>query len=62
MSFRNNRLENPPISGATAWLLTDIAEAKGWHEAKHDLKPWSNYFLAIMRRAYLELIQQAGGA
>jgi Fic family protein len=29
MSFRNNRLENTPISGATAWLLTDIAEAKG---------------------------------
>jgi len=32
MSFRNNRLENSPISGATAWLLTDIAEAKGRQE------------------------------
>ena len=33
MSFRNNRLENAPISGATAWLLTDIAEAKGRQQA-----------------------------
>jgi Fic family protein len=33
MSFRNNRLENTPISGATAWLLTDIAEAKGRQES-----------------------------
>jgi Fic family protein len=33
----------------------------GWHEAKHDLGPWVNYFLAIIRRAYLELIQKAGG-
>lgn len=33
MSFRNNRLESTPISGATAWLLTDIAEAKGRQES-----------------------------
>lgn len=31
----------------------------GWHEAKHDLGPWLNYFLAIMRRAYLELIEKS---
>jgi Fic family protein len=31
----------------------------GWHEAKHDLTPWLNYFLAILRRAYLELIEKS---
>jgi len=33
----------------------------GWHEGKHDLGPWVNYFLAIVRRGYLELIEKTGG-
>jgi Fic family protein len=32
----------------------------GWHEEKHDLLPWLNYFLAILKRAYRELEAQAG--
>jgi Fic family protein len=27
----------------------------GWHEGRHDLVPWLNYFLAILKRAYREL-------
>jgi Fic family protein len=34
--------------------------SQGWHEGTHDLTPWLNYFLAIVRRAYLELIEKAG--
>jgi Fic family protein len=31
-----------------------------WHEGKHDLLPWLNHFLAIIRRAYVEFEQRAG--
>ena len=31
----------------------------GWHEGKHDLGPWLNYFLVIVRRGYLELLSSA---
>jgi hypothetical protein len=27
----------------------------GWHEGRHDLLPWLNYFLSVLRRAYREL-------
>jgi Fic family protein len=27
----------------------------GWHEGRHDLLPWLNFFLAILKRAYREL-------
>lgn len=32
----------------------------GWHEGKHDLLPWLNYFLAIVRRAYVQFEDRAG--
>jgi Fic family protein len=31
-----------------------------WHEGKHDLTPWLNFFLAIIRRACAEFEQRAG--
>lgn len=31
-----------------------------WHEGKHDLIPWLNYFLGVLRRAYREFEQRAG--
>lgn len=31
-----------------------------WHEGKHDLVPWMNFFLAIIRRACAEFEQRAG--
>jgi Fic family protein len=31
-----------------------------WHEGKHDLLPWLNHFLSIIRRAYGELERRAG--
>lgn len=34
--------------------------SEGWHEGKHDLLPWLNYFLAIARRAYVEVERRAG--
>lgn len=35
------------------------ASSQGWDEAKHDLGPWLNYFLVILRRAYSELMQKS---
>lgn len=32
----------------------------GWHEGHHDLLPWLNYFLTIIRRAHRELEERAG--
>jgi Fic family protein len=32
----------------------------GWHEGRHDLLPWLNYFLAIVRRAYVQFEERAG--
>ena len=34
--------------------------SEGWHEGKHDLIPWLNYFLGVLRRAYREFEQRAG--
>lgn len=31
-----------------------------WHEGRHDLTPWMNLFLAIIRRAYTEFEHRAG--
>ncbi|MBI5508375.1 MAG: Fic family protein [Deltaproteobacteria bacterium] len=32
--------------------------SKGWHEDAHDILPWLNYFLGVLRRAYRELEQR----
>lgn len=32
----------------------------GWHEGRHDLLPWLNYFLTILRRAYRLFEERAG--
>ena len=29
--------------------------SEGWHEGRHDLLPWLNFFLALLKRAYREL-------
>ena len=34
--------------------------SEGWHEGRHDLIPWLNYFLTILKRAYRELEKAAG--
>ena len=31
-----------------------------WHDGKHELTPWFNFFFAIIRRAYVELEERAG--
>ena len=36
--------------------------SKRWHELQHDLAPWFNFILAIIRRAYAELADIAGNA
>ena len=36
------------------------ASSAGWHEGNHDLLPWLNYFLAIVRRAYVQFEERAG--
>jgi len=34
--------------------------SKGWHEGRHELVPWLNYFLGILRRAYRLFEERAG--
>jgi len=34
--------------------------SEGWHEGSHDIFPWLNYFLSILKRAYRELEERAG--
>lgn len=34
--------------------------SEGWHEGGHDILPWLNYFLAVLKRAYREL--ERGGS
>jgi Fic family protein len=34
--------------------------SENWHEGRHDLLPWLNYFLAILRRAYREFEERVG--
>src|SRR5438128_711222 len=34
--------------------------SEGWHTGQHDLLPWLNYFLVILRRAYREFEARAG--
>ncbi len=34
--------------------------SEAWHEGRHDLLPWLNYFLTIVRRAYREFEERAG--
>jgi Fic family protein len=34
--------------------------SEGWHESQHDLLPWLQHFLAILRRAYRELDSRIG--
>jgi Fic family protein len=37
-----------------------LRSSEGWHESRHELLPWLNYFLAILRRAYVELEGRVG--
>lgn len=34
--------------------------SEGWHEGRHDLFPWINYFLSVLRRAYVDLEERVG--
>ena len=34
--------------------------SQGWHEAKHDVIPWFNYFLGTVLNAYKEFEDRAG--
>jgi len=36
------------------------ASSSGWHQGRHDVLPWLNYFLAVVRRAYVQLEERAG--
>lgn len=39
---------------------TLFRSSQGWHEGQHDLLPWLNYFLTILRRAYREFEERVG--
>lgn len=36
--------------------------SQGWHEGKHDWRPWGNFYLGIVHRAYRLLEQRASQA
>jgi len=37
-----------------------LKSSQGWHEAKHDLRPWWNYFLGMLTAAYREFESRVG--
>ena len=37
-----------------------LKSSDGWHEAKHDLRPWWNYFLGMLTAAYKEFEGRVG--
>ena len=37
-----------------------LNSSKGWHEAKHDLRPWWNYFLGMLTAAFKEFEGRVG--
>lgn len=37
-----------------------LKSSQGWHEARHDLRPWWNYFLGMLTAAYKEFEQRVG--
>lgn len=36
------------------------ASSQGWHEGKHDVRPWLNYFWGALLRAYKEFEERVG--
>lgn len=36
------------------------ASSAGWHETKHDVNPWMNYFWGVLLRAYREFEERVG--
>ena len=34
--------------------------SEGWYDGRHDLLPWLNYFLGVIRRAYREFEERTG--
>ncbi len=36
------------------------ASSRGWHEARHDVHPWLNYFWGVLIRAYREFEERVG--
>lgn len=39
---------------------TLLKSSQGWHEAKHDLRPWWNYFVGMLTAAYKEFETRVG--
>ncbi len=37
-----------------------IIPTQGWHEEKHDVRPWLNYFWGALLRAYKEFEERVG--
>ena len=37
-----------------------LKSSQGWHEARHDLRPWWNYFLGMLTAAYKEFEARVG--
>lgn len=46
-------------SKETYWDVL-LKSSQGWHEGKHDLRPWWNYFLGTLIAAYKEFEERAG--
>ena len=46
-------------SGETYYQSLE-ASSQNWHESRHDIKPWLNYFWGVMLRAYREFEERVG--
>jgi hypothetical protein len=59
-SFRNHRLRDLAVPMSSAYYECLHRSSQRWHEGKHELTPWFNFLLAIIRRSYVEFETRAG--
>lgn len=52
----SNRIEGVTVAADRLQAIYEalLKSSHGWHEAKHDLRPWWNYFLGTLIAAYRE--------
>lgn len=56
----SNRIEGVTVPAKRFKELMAHLSSKGWHEAKHSLKPWWEYSLGVLIGAYQEFERRIG--
>jgi Fic family protein len=53
-------LERVVEQSKESYYETLLKSSQGWHEGRHDLLPWTEYFIGVVTAAYRELEERAG--